>query len=193
MPAPSLARRASARVFPSSSRSEISTGQLSTIVIAAHLLPHAGAAVLRLAVTPPSSARRGSQVKGLDVPARGITCCRAAGSLATQRSMPNANHSAWSKRCGNSRAYPPVRCGHRFDADQAAGRPDQVIWLGSESLAVAGLAGRNPAEATVSLLPVTDRAPPGPHPRAAAEHPGSQREHWWRGLCCRALTRLPWR
>jgi hypothetical protein len=39
MPAPSLASRASARVFPSSSRSEISTGQLSTAVIAAHLLP----------------------------------------------------------------------------------------------------------------------------------------------------------
>src|SRR5690348_3494610 len=44
MPAPSLASRASARVCPSSSCSEISTGQVSTIVMAAHLLPDAGAA-----------------------------------------------------------------------------------------------------------------------------------------------------
>src|SRR4249919_2562078 len=31
----------------------------------------------------------------------------------------------------------------------------------SESMAVAGLVGRNPAETTVSLLPVADWAPPG--------------------------------
>src|SRR5438105_13939383 len=68
MPTPSLASRASARVFPSSSCSEISTGQLSTVVMAAHLLPDAGAAVLRLAVTPPASARPGSQVKSLISP-----------------------------------------------------------------------------------------------------------------------------
>src|SRR2546423_6869673 len=43
MPTPSLASRASARVVPSSSCSEISTGQLSTVIMAAHLLPDAGA------------------------------------------------------------------------------------------------------------------------------------------------------
>jgi hypothetical protein len=57
-PTPCLVSRASARVVPSSSWSEISTGQLSTVVMAAYLLPDAGATVLRLAVTPPSSARR---------------------------------------------------------------------------------------------------------------------------------------
>src|SRR5690242_3909275 len=84
MPMPSLASRASARVFPSSSCSEISTGQLSTVVMAAHLLlPDAGAAVLRLAVPPPSSARPGSQVKSLMSPPGEFLLLGSAESLAT--------------------------------------------------------------------------------------------------------------
>src|SRR5690348_14793402 len=98
MPAPSLASRASARVFPSSSVSEISTGQLSTVVMAAHLLPDAGAAVLRLDVTPPSSARQGSQVKGLMLSGEFLLLSRPSLSLC-QRSMPDADHSACSRRC----------------------------------------------------------------------------------------------
>src|SRR5436190_21978279 len=74
MPTPSLVSRASARVFPSSSRSDISTGQLSTVVMAAHLLPDAGA-VLRLAVTPPILRSTGIAGEGPHVPPPGNSCC----------------------------------------------------------------------------------------------------------------------
>src|SRR5690242_4608571 len=111
MPTPFLVSRASARVSPSSSCSETSTGQLSTIVMAAHLLPDAGATMLRLAVTPPSSARRGSQVKGLMSPPPGEF-------LLPGRPRPDPGLKVCA-RSGSPAGRPPhPPCGRRPGADR---------------------------------------------------------------------------
>jgi len=76
--------------------------------MAAHLLPDAGAAVLRLAVTPPSSARPGSQVKSLMSPPGEYLLLGRPNLSLRQHRMPDANRSAWSRRYGSSRAYLPL-------------------------------------------------------------------------------------
>jgi hypothetical protein len=85
IPPPSLASRASARVCPSSSCSEISTGQLSTIVMAAHLLPDAGATYVAARgdtsiLRPTGTAGEGPPARSGELSLPGLACSPKSGT-----------------------------------------------------------------------------------------------------------------